>query len=242
MREGATSTVAALVGMVPQGLVLLTSVAFGAAAVTLARRRVLVQQLPAVEGLARVDVVCLDKTGTLTDGTVAFDRLVRLDDQAPAEAALGALADDEARNATLAAIGQACPPPRGWARQETVPFSSARKWSAASFAGHGCWVLGAPEMVLAGSQDGLLSQAADLAAGGRRVLVLAHAPGPLTGQALPPGPAPGSLHQPRGAAQIRRPRRHRLLHGAGRGGQGDLRRQPAHRGRRRGARGRAPGR
>jgi cation-transporting P-type ATPase E len=186
-REGATSTVAALVGMVPQGLVLLTSITFGAAAVTLARRRVLVQQLPAVEGLARVDVVCLDKTGTLTDGSIAFDRLVRLDDQAPAEAALGALADDEARNATLAAIGQACPPPQGWARQDAVPFSSARKWSAANFAGHGTWVLGAPEMVLAGSQDGLLSQAADLAADGQRVLVLAYAPGPLTGQALPPG-------------------------------------------------------
>jgi cation-transporting P-type ATPase E len=186
VREGATSTVAALVGMVPQGLVLLTSVAFGAAAVTLARRRVLVQQLPAVEGLARVDVVCLDKTGTLTDGSIAFDRLIRLDDQAPAEEALGALADDEARNATLAAIGQACPPPQGWIRQDSVPFSSARKWSAASFAEHGSWVLGAPEMVLAGSQDVLLSQAADLAASGGRVLVLAHAPGPLTGQALPP--------------------------------------------------------
>ena len=186
-REGATSTVAALVGMVPQGLVLLTSIAFGAAAVTLARRRVLVQQLPAVEGLARVDVVCLDKTGTLTDGTIAFDSLIRVDDQAPAEAALGALADDEARNATLAAIGQAFPPPQGWARQDSVPFSSARKWSAASFAGHGAWVLGAPEMVLTGGQDGLLSRAADLAASGRRVLALAHAPGSLDGQALPPG-------------------------------------------------------
>ena len=164
--------------MVPQGLVLLTSIAFGAAAVTLARRRVLVQQLPAVEGLARVDVVCLDKTGTLTDGTIAFDSLIRLDDQAPAEAALGALADDQAGNATLAAIGQAFPPPQGWARQDGVPFSSARKWSAASFAGHGAWVLGAPEMVLPASQDGLLSRAADLAASGRRVLALAHAPGP----------------------------------------------------------------
>src|SRR6266851_5981984 len=172
VREGATSTVAALVGMVPQGLVLLTSVAFGAAAVTLARRQVLVQQLPAVEGLARVDVVCLDKTGTLTDGTIAFDSLIRLDDHAPAEAALGALADDQARNATLAAIGQAFPPPPGWARQNGVPFSSARKWSAATFAGHGAWVLGAPEMVLPGSQDGLLSQAADLAATGQRVLAL----------------------------------------------------------------------
>jgi len=187
VREGATSTVSALVGMVPQGLVLLTSVAFGAAAVALARRRVLVQQLPAVEGLARVDVVCLDKTGTLTDGTITFDSLIRLDDRAPAEAALGALADDENRNATLAAIGQAFPPPPGWARQDGVPFSSARKWSAASFAGHGAWVLGAPEMVLPGGQDGLLSRAADLAASGRRVLVLASAPGPLDGQALPPG-------------------------------------------------------
>jgi cation-transporting ATPase E len=187
VREGATSTVAALVGMVPQGLVLLTSIAFGVAAVTLARRQVLVQQLPAVEGLARVDVVCFDKTGTLTDGTIAFDSLVRLDDQAPAEAALGALADDKARNATLAAIGQAFPPPQGWARQESVPFSSARKWSAVSFAGRGAWVLGAPEMVLAGGQDGLLRQAADLAASGRRVLALAHAPGPLNGQDLPEG-------------------------------------------------------
>src|SRR6516225_5240119 len=172
-QEAATSTVAALVGMVPQGLVLLTSIAFGAAALTLARRQVLVQQLPAVEGLARVDVVCFDKTGTLTDGTIAFDRLIRLDDQAPAQAALGAL-------------GQAFPPPRGWVRQDAVPFSSARKWSAASFAGHGTWVLGAPEIVLARSQDGLLPRAADLAASGQRVLVLASTTDPLNGQALPP--------------------------------------------------------
>jgi cation-transporting P-type ATPase E len=68
-----------------------------------------------------------------------------------------------------------------------VPFSSARKWSAASFAGHGTWVLGAPEMVLPAGQDGLLSRAADLAASGRRVLALAHVSGPLDGQALPAG-------------------------------------------------------
>src|SRR5262249_60871526 len=128
------------------------------------------------------------KTGTLTDGTIAFDRLIRLDDQAPAEAALGALADDEARNATLAAIGQVFPPPQGWARQDSVPFSSARKWSAASFAGHGAWVLGAPEIVLAGSQDELLPRAADLAASGRRGLVLAPPPGALAGQAPPARP------------------------------------------------------
>jgi len=184
VRDTVAGTVAALVGMVPQGLVLLTSIAFGVAAVTLARRQVLVQQLPAVEGLARVDVVCLDKTGTLTDGNVEFDSLIPLGDGALAGAALGALADDENRNATLAAIGQAFPPPDGWARQAAVPFSSARKWSAASFAGHGAWVLGAPELVLPGDQE-LLAQAAGLAATGRRVLVLARAPGPLEEESLP---------------------------------------------------------
>jgi cation-transporting P-type ATPase E len=181
-----TATVAGLVAMVPQGLVLLTSVAFAVAAITLARRQVLVQQLPAVEGLARVDVVCLDKTGTLTDGTIGFDRLIRLDDQAPAGAALGALADEEAPNATLAAIGQAFPPP-GWTRQAGVPFSSARKWSAARFTGHGTWVLGAPEMVLPAEQRDYLSQAAGLAAAGQRVLVLARTGEPPDGESLPPG-------------------------------------------------------
>jgi cation-transporting P-type ATPase E len=186
VREALTGTVAALVGVVPQGLVLLTSVAFGVAAVTLARRQVLVQQLPAVEGLARVDVLCVDKTGTLTDGTIVFDRLIRLGGQAPVAEALGALAADGARNATLGAIGQAFPPPGGWKRTVSVPFSSARKWSAASFAGHGTWVLGAPEMVLPSEQHAPLSRAAELAAGGHRVLVLAHADGPLMGESLPP--------------------------------------------------------
>src|SRR6266487_1341641 len=115
-REAISGTVAGVVGMVPQGLVLLTSVAFGVAAVTLARRKVLVQELPAVEGLARVDVVCLDKTGTLTDGNIVFDRVERLDDQAPVEDALGALAADEDRNATLSAIAAAFPGTDSWRR------------------------------------------------------------------------------------------------------------------------------
>ena len=188
VREALTGTVAALVGVVPQGLVLLTSVAFGVAAVTLARRHVLVQQLPAVEGLARVDVLCVDKTGTLTDGTIAFGSLIRLGGQAPAAEALGALAaEEEAPNATLSAIGQAFPPPDGWQRTASVPFSSARKWSAASFTGHGTWVLGAPEMVLPAEQDALLSRAAELASDGHRVLVLARAEGPLASESLPPG-------------------------------------------------------
>ena len=186
-RDAVTGTVAGLVGMVPQGLVLLTSIAFGVAAVTLARRKVLVQQLPAVEGLARVDTVCFDKTGTLTDGTIAFDRVERLDDAAPIDAALGALADDENRNTTLAAIAQAFPSADGWVRASSVPFSSARKWSAASFGANGTWVLGAPEIVLGKNSTGELSRAADLAATGHRVLVLARSDVPLDGDRLPTG-------------------------------------------------------
>ena len=185
IRDALVSTVAALVGMVPQGLVLLTSIAFAAAALTLATRKVLVQQLPAVEGLARVDVVCFDKTGTITDGNVAFDRLVTLDEQAPVAAALGALADDENRNATLAAVGDHFAHAGGWARTDAVPFSSARKWSAASFAGRGSWVLGAPEMVLLTDHATELARAAELASSGARVLVLARTDSPLAGGALP---------------------------------------------------------
>ena len=167
---GAVSgAVAGVVGMVPQGLVLLTTIAFGVASVTLARREVLVQELPAVEGLARVDVVCFDKTGTLTDGTIVFDRIERLDDAAPIEEALGAFAKDDSPNATLAAVARAFPPVDGWARTAAIPFSSARKWSAASFGPRGTWVLGAPEMVWQQGAGGELERAAELAATGRRV-------------------------------------------------------------------------
>jgi cation-transporting ATPase E len=186
-RDTVTGTVAGLVGMVPQGLVLLTSIAFGVAALTLARRNVLVQQLPAVEGLARVDIVCFDKTGTLTDGAITFDRIERLDDAAPVEAALGALADDENRNTTLAALAQAFPAAGGWTRSSSVPFSSARKWSAANFGANGTWVLGAPEMVLGQDRLAELGRAAALAATGERVLVLARSDAQLDGDNLPPG-------------------------------------------------------
>jgi cation-transporting ATPase E len=191
-REAVTATVAALVGMVPQGLVLLTSIAFGVAAVTLTRRQVLVQQLPAVEGLARVDVVCFDKTGTLTDGTIAFDRLVTLAD-APVEAALGAMASDADRNATMAAIALAFPRVTGWERVQAVPFSSARKWSATSFEGKGTWVLGAPEIVLPAGSDTYRNQSAALAAAGQRVLTLARTSAPLRDQQLPVGLRPAAF-------------------------------------------------
>jgi len=197
VRAALTSTVAGVVGMVPEGLVLLTSLAFGIAAVTLARRNVLVQELPAVEGLARVDVVCLDKTGTLTEGDVVFDRLEPLDATHPtdADAALGALADDPNRNATLAAVGAARSAPDGWARTASTPFSSARKWSAASFGAQGTWVLGAPEMVLpdAAPDSAVRRRANELAAEGKRVLLLGRSDAPLTDEALPDPLTPAAL-------------------------------------------------
>ena len=82
LEQGVTNTVAALVAMMPQGLVLLTSIAFAVSAVTLARRNVLTRELPAVEGLARVDVLCIDKTGTITEPQPAFERFEPLDRRA----------------------------------------------------------------------------------------------------------------------------------------------------------------
>jgi cation-transporting ATPase E len=185
-RDALTGTVAALVGMTPEGLVLLTTLAFLVAALGLARRQVLVQELPAVEGLARVDVVAFDKTGTLTYGDVRFDRLEPLEPvDGPGDGvdgiaggvhdALGLLAAGAGTNATAAAIGTAFPAP-GREPEDRVPFSSARKWSAMRSDGH-TWVLGAPEMVLAGAATAAAVEArraADVrAAEGRRVLLLA---------------------------------------------------------------------
>ncbi|HEY1740769.1 MAG TPA: HAD-IC family P-type ATPase [Acidimicrobiia bacterium] len=181
--------VAGIVAMVPEGLVLLTSLAFLIAARLLAQRRVLVQELPAVEGLARVDVVCIDKTGTITEGVVDFHSVVPLGDHDESEAApaLGALAADEHANATLRAVRDAFDDP-GWHRSGTVPFSSARKWSAVQFADHGSWYVGAPEMLWTapdGDGQGVLDRAHEHASAGRRVLLLAHTDEPLAGEARP---------------------------------------------------------
>ncbi|GAA1834541.1 HAD-IC family P-type ATPase [Pseudonocardia ailaonensis] len=193
-QDGVTGTVAALVGMVPEGLVLLTSLAFMLGAVTLARKQTLVQELPAVEVLARVDVVCLDKTGTLTHGDIVFDRLVTADD-ADAEAvreALALCASGDDANATAAALAPEFGGPT-WTTAAAVPFSSARKWSAFTADGRGTWVFGAPEMVFPAGGGPLLETAGEIASEGRRVLVLARTDAALAGDGLPAALAPQAL-------------------------------------------------
>jgi cation-transporting P-type ATPase E len=165
--------VAALVPMVPEGLVLLTSIAFAVGVVRLGRRQCLVQELPAIEGLARVDVVCADKTGTLTENGMRLAEVRAFDGHAEADlrAALGALAAADPRpNASLAAIAEQCPSP-GWAVVGTVAFSSARKWSGASFDGDRHWVLGACDVLLP-EGDPQRAEAERIGAGGLRVLLL----------------------------------------------------------------------
>jgi cation-transporting ATPase E len=200
-RDAVTGTVAALVGMIPEGLVLLTTLAFVVATVGLARRQTLVQELPAVEALARVDVVCLDKTGTLTYGDVRFDRLELLGDPHRDDAgpALGLLAAADRANATAAALAAVFPAPEAKV-VDSVPFSSARKWSAVT-TDRQTWVLGAPEMVLPDPVPGSSARAREradaLAAEGRRVLLLARSAArpPVVGDdaVLPPGLQPVTL-------------------------------------------------
>lgn len=149
------STIAGIVGMIPQGLVLLTSMAYALSVIHLGRRNVLAQQIPAVEVLARADILCLDKTGTLTEGTLQVSQLEKLGNerQETAVDALGALAWSSVfRNRTMEAIADAFSSPN-WVAIGDIPFSPERKWSAMAFRGHGTWFIGAPEILLKDSKD-----------------------------------------------------------------------------------------
>ena len=165
--------------------------------------------------LARVDVVCLDKTGTLTEGTIEYDAVEPLGSDAPADDALGALAADPNRNATADRTRGGVPRAgRVGTATATMPFSSARKWSGATFATQGTWILGAPEMVWVDkpAADPVRRRADELAADGRRVLLLAHTDAPFSGEELPDGLEAVGARPVQGEGARRRGRDARVLH------------------------------
>lgn len=167
-------TTAAMIGMIPEGLVLLTSVSLAVSAMNLARRRVLVRELPAIEGLARVDVLGLDKTGTITSGRLQLNKLVPLGNQSLEQlkvivgGTINAIGDD---NETAQALNSVLADP-GWQPDRVVPFSSARKWSGTSTS-QGNYVIGAPEFMLKMMPDELAQQIEGYAVDGFRVLCIA---------------------------------------------------------------------
>ncbi|WP_339349394.1 HAD-IC family P-type ATPase [Bifidobacterium indicum] len=181
-RQAVVSAVAGVVGMIPEGLVLLTSLNFALAAIRLARKQTLVQQMESVETLARVDALNLDKTGTITDGGIVFDAIHLLDGSGKeGEAVLSQpLVDvcaEENPNATGRAIMEGLPQvlPSGTVKAR-LPFSSARKWSAILDQSGRLWYFGAPEVLMATRPDAhpqVDSQVAGLADSGYRVLMLA---------------------------------------------------------------------
>ncbi|MFE6481628.1 HAD-IC family P-type ATPase [Streptomyces sp. NPDC057757] len=198
-KDSVARTVGGIVPMVPEGLVLLTSVAFAIGVIRLGRKQCLVQELPAIEGLARVDTVCLDKTGTLTEGGMDVTEVRPLGDadETYVRKVLGALgASDPRPNASLQAIIDAYPDSGDWRCTESLPFSSARKYSGASFSeGNGessTWLLGAPDVLLADG-DPALAETERLNEAGLRVLLLSRATKDLDDPTVKEGAKPTAL-------------------------------------------------
>lgn len=209
------STVSAMVGMIPEGLILLASTVMAVAVVRLARHQVLVQQLYCIETLARVDVLCLDKTGTITTGGMEVSGLVPLDvpDSEPKEQELSKIvaslvASDEDPNDTARAIQeyfglakerkqkaeQAIPPTDLLKPTRVIPFSSDTKWSGAAFANGEAYVMGAAQFVLEKNASALaqIKDALDAYTADARVLLVARvegfdANGAIEGDAIPLG-------------------------------------------------------
>ncbi|MFJ9885975.1 HAD-IC family P-type ATPase [Streptomyces sp. NPDC091287] len=218
-KDSVARTVGGIVPMIPEGLVLLTSVAFAIGVVRLGRKQCLVQELPAIEGLARVDVVCLDKTGTLTEGGMDVTEVRPLNgsDEAYVTRVLRSFGSSDPRpNASLQAIidaypagggdarptadGNALPAADGdaesWTVTDAMPFSSARKYSGAAFAEAdgtaSAWLLGAPDVLLS-EGDATLTEIEHLNEQGLRVLLLARAEGELNAPGAAAGAAPTAL-------------------------------------------------
>ncbi|NNG19043.1 HAD-IC family P-type ATPase [Naumannella sp. ID2617S] len=199
LRTSLLGMVAALVPMVPEGLVLLTSVAFAVGVVRLGQRQCLVQELPAIEGLARVDVVCTDKTGTLTENGMRVAEIINLaadpaeQAEEPTELLRQLAATDPRPNASVAAVIAELGTPQGaWPVTAVAPFTSAAKWSGASFESGRSLVLGAPD-VLAEHGSPAARRAEELGEEGLRVLLLAAGDHRVDGESATVGLRPIAL-------------------------------------------------
>ena len=183
--EAIPSVVAALIGMIPEGLYLLTSVALAVSVMRLAQKKTLVHEMSAIETLARVDVLCVDKTGTVTMPEMSVREVVCLDDD---EYPIGRVEDIlsayyraiDADNDTARAMAERFHEPSCWTVMSTVPFTSANKWSAVTFHEHGSFVVGAPEFILGEDYPYIRPMVAPYQAEGCRVLLVARCDTPPT--------------------------------------------------------------
>ncbi|MGN0517778.1 MAG: HAD-IC family P-type ATPase [Acutalibacteraceae bacterium] len=180
------NTIAAVLGMIPEGLMLLSSTVLAVGIVRLAKHKVLVQELYCIEALARVDVLCLDKTGTITQGCMEVMDVIPVGKGtlAKAEYALNCLVsalDDN--NPTFNAIKEKFNKPTTEKLVNAIPFSSERKWSGAQFEDLGTYIMGAAEFVLKRQSDEINRIIKKNP--GKRVLVLAHSDNDITNKSTP---------------------------------------------------------
>lgn len=175
-RESMEGTVAALVGMIPEGLYLLTSVAMAASALKLSKDKVLVQDMNCIESLARVDVLCVDKTGTITEPKMEVENLIPLTGRDPEELEqiLAAMYyGREPENDTDRAMAELFGQETDWVCTKRIPFNSAAKWSGAVFEDQGAFLAGAPEFILGDRFGEVQDIVHDWSAVGYRVLLIA---------------------------------------------------------------------
>ena len=189
-RDSIEGMVAALVGMIPEGLYLLTSVAMAASALKLTKDKVLVQDMNCIESLARVDVLCVDKTGTITEPVMEVSEVIPLGDQSPEyiESVLTALyGSRQPDNDTAKALQELFSGESDWECTNYIPFQSQYKWCGGTYAGQGSFLVGAPEKVLPLGYSAVRQPVEEWSAKGYRVLLMAWYEGELT----PNSPAPG---------------------------------------------------
>ena len=179
------STVAAILGMIPEGLVLLTSVALTLSVLRLAKQNTLVQELFCIETLARVDVLCLDKTGTITEGTMKVEFDVKMSNVDISEIVGNLMHSLTDVNVTAQALKEHYQTKTNFNPYFVIPFSSDRKYSGTSYFNRGTYYIGAYQFLFPKGNEELEEKCVDYASEGYRILVLAHTDEVMSNEALP---------------------------------------------------------